>query len=73
MERESNGRYSVLTCEDFGPATKLIPALQHARSNDIVITADDDSLYQPWVIGNLVRTSVEKAPNSIVSHIGYKL
>ncbi len=73
LERESNGRFSVLTCEDFGPATKLIPALQHARPNDIVITADDDSLYQPWVIGNLVRTSVEKAPNSIVSHIGYKL
>jgi hypothetical protein len=73
LEEESNGRFAVLPCEDFGPATKLIPALQNARPNDIVITIDDDSLYQPWVVGNLVKASVSKNPNSIMTHIGYKL
>lgn len=71
LQLESSGRFSALQCEDYGPATKLIPAISRARPNDIVITVDDDSLYMPWVVGNLVKHSIRNKPDGIVAHIGY--
>ena len=73
IEHESHGRFAILPCEDFGPATKLIPALKSARPNDIVITIDDDSIYMPWAIGNLVKHSVRANSNAILAHLGYDL
>lgn len=71
LQLKSSGRFSALQCEDYGPATKLIPAISRAQPNDIVITVDDDSLYMPWVVGNLVKHSIRSKPDGIVAHIGY--
>lgn len=49
---------AVLRTEDFGPGTKLLPALQQVRDRDaIVITFDDDMIYDPRVVATLVAAS----------------
>lgn len=51
--------------EDCGPATKLIPSLK-AFPDDIIITIDDDTLYNYDIIDKLLRGHF-KFPNAIIS------
>jgi len=51
--------------EDLGPYTKLLPALKYAEDDDLIITADDDILYQSNWLRELVELSRE-APESII-------
>jgi len=48
---------SVVHCDrDWGPATKLLPVLQAEReSNVVIIAADDDVIYPPDFVANLLR------------------
>jgi len=59
--------------DDFGPATKLIPALLlAARDDDLIVTFDDDNWYSPELLSSLV--SHEAAyPNAVLAHSGYTL
>lgn len=59
---------------DYGAATKLIPAItEYAKHvNDTVITIDDDNVYMPWLVGNLVSYSL-KYPDHIITQTGYTL
>ena len=42
-------------CEDYGPATKLLPVLQHEKDDDtLIITVDDDMVYRPRMVENLL-------------------
>lgn len=51
MDRGLEIRY----CKDIGPATKLIPSLE-AFPDDLIITIDDDALYDYDLIDRLLRT-----------------
>ena len=45
----------LLPCEDWGPATKLIPALEHEREpRTLILAVDDDTIYPPDMIANLL-------------------
>jgi hypothetical protein len=62
------------TDEDYGAGTKIIPALTEfvQGEHDVVISVDDDNLYFPWVIGNLLAYSA-KYPDRIIAHAGYNI
>ena len=49
--------FDIYRCEDFGPATKLIPTLERHRSSDtLIIYCDDDRIYHKDWIKRLVST-----------------
>lgn len=56
----------VRYCEDIGPHTKLIPSLR-AFPDSLVVTADDDILYPPTWLEELLA-SYEQAPGAIHCH-----
>lgn len=43
--------FTIFTCDDYGPATKLLPTLRRYQSSDIaIIYCDDDRIYSPnWI------------------------
>jgi hypothetical protein len=45
----------VVSCEDFGPATKLIPALYTFSPDQLLIVVDDDTLYPPTMVEDFLR------------------
>ena len=55
---------------DLGPATKLIPALQEARGDTLIIVVDDDTLYPPRFIETLVKWAC-RFPNAAVATTGW--
>ncbi|EBA03194.1 hypothetical protein RB2150_17619 [Rhodobacterales bacterium HTCC2150] len=49
--------FDIYRCEDFGPATKLIPTLERYRSSDtLIIYCDDDRIYHKDWIKRLIST-----------------
>ena len=63
----------VVRGDDFGPATKLIPALQFARhADDCVVTFDDDNWYSPELLASLVAYEAVH-PNAVLAHSGYRV
>jgi len=49
--------FNIHRCEDFGPATKLIPTLErHVSDDTLIIYCDDDRIYDKDWIKRLVRT-----------------
>jgi mannosyltransferase OCH1-like enzyme len=54
---DTKGGWVIINrCEDIGPATKLLPTSEHEDAdNTIIITVDDDQIYDPSVIGLLVN------------------
>ncbi len=47
---------SVLACDDWGPATKLIPTLLQERDpSTLILAVDDDTIYPPDLVANLPR------------------
>lgn len=61
----------ILDCEDLGPATKLLPALQ-AEPSALLIVADDDVVYPYDFIETLVRAH-RADPGSVPGWRGWKL
>ena len=53
----------VAACDDFGPGTKLIPALLDARDDDRLLVVDDDRVYHPRFIEQMVEWS-ERHPDA---------
>lgn len=49
----------VIRCQDYGPATKLIPALHHLNSDQKIVVVDDDKLYPSDMIDHFFRWSRE--------------
>lgn len=48
----------VVRCdEDFGPATKLIPALRDLEPSQALLVVDDDKLYAPCLVDDMHRAS----------------
>ena len=46
-------------CDDWGPATKLIPSLLRFPAEQQLVVADDDRIYPPSMIADLTRGSRE--------------
>ena len=40
----------ITRCEDFGPGTKLLGSLHKLKKNSLVILADDDNIYENYMI-----------------------
>ncbi len=56
--------------KDYGPATKLLPALQALKgTNSSIIVFDDDRLYHPKVFEQLL-TYARRFPEDAVTYIG---
>ena len=63
----------VVRCADWGPSTKLIAALDVAEDDQaVIITVDDDTLYHPNMVENLLRHAA-RFPRAAVAHAGHRL
>ena len=65
LQRE-NKSFEIGWCEDLKPYKKLIPSLKKYPEY-LIITADDDLLYEPNRIGLLYKTHL-KYPNDAICH-----
>lgn len=62
----------IVGCEDWGPATKIIPSLQrHARSQPIV-AVDDDRLYPPNLVADL-DDAAARYPDCALGFSGWRV
>lgn len=55
LQRQQKRGLQIEYCKDIGPYTKLIPSLRK-YSDEVIITIDDDLVYEPDLIENLFRT-----------------
>jgi hypothetical protein len=42
-------------CEDMGPGTKYLGSAPHLQPDDLIIIVDDDTLYDPFLVKNLLK------------------
>ena len=56
----------ITRCEDCGPATKLLGSLNKLEKNSLVILADDDHIYENYMIEKFFYF-YSKAPNNAYS------
>jgi len=70
MERNYSGRFRILRCKDYGPATKLLPLLLLPNSTvpheAMILTFDDDRMYTEGAVTALVRAGRER-PDSVIT------
>jgi hypothetical protein len=60
-------RVRIVRCEDFGPATKIIPALLAAAPSTRLVAVDDDRIYHPWLIEQLAAASDAHAGTAVAA------
>ncbi len=60
----------IVHCEDYGPVTKLIPALQSLEPDQKILIVDDDMIYPPTLIEHFFRCS-NKYPHIAVGSSGW--
>ena len=61
----------VVRCErDWGPATRLIPALDSAAAGAVLISVDDDTIYPPDLVETLLRWH-ERLPGCALAYRGW--
>ena len=56
-------------CEDLGPHTKLLPALQK-YPNDVIVTIDDDIIYEHDAIANLWEEYIVSDKKTVICRSG---
>ena len=61
-----NNIVEITRCEDCGPGTKLLGSLNKFEKNSLVILADDDHIYEDYMIDKFAYFS-SKAPNNAYS------
>jgi hypothetical protein len=54
---ERLGSVEIHRCEDWGPATKLIPSLLRFEATQPLLVVDDDRIYPPTLVEDLERAS----------------
>jgi hypothetical protein len=62
----------IIRCEDYGPATKLIPALQHYAPEQKLLVVDDDKLYPPTLIEHFFRCA-QAYPQLAIGSSGWRI
>ena len=48
-----NNLVEISRCEDYGPGTKLLGSLNKLKKNSLIILADDDNVYEDFMIEKL--------------------
>ena len=61
-----NNIVEITRCEDFGPGTKLLGSLDKLEKNSLIITFDDDHIYEDYMIEKLYYF-FSKEPNNAYS------
>ena len=56
----------VIRCEDCGPGTKLLGSINKIEKNSLLILADDDHIYEDYMIENFFYF-YSKSPNNAYS------
>jgi len=61
----SNPRLKILRCDDYGPVTKILPALEaeHGNKRTVILYTDDDAIPPPDFIEQYVLQGLEKPGN----------
>ncbi len=59
-------RVEITRCEDFGPGTKLLGSLKKFERNSLIILADDDHIYEDYMIEKF-NYFYSKAPENAYS------
>ena len=57
---------TICPCDDYGPSTKLIPALLASRPDQRLIVVDDDRIYHPLFVEEMVRHAEEHPGVAVV-------
>ncbi len=60
----------VVSCKDWGPATKAIPSILSLPPDQKIVVVDDDRIYPPNLIGDLERAS-EAMPDAAIAMSGW--
>lgn len=60
----------IIRCDDYGPATKYIPALRQCPPGQKILVVDDDRIYPPSLVGNFCRWS-EENPHIAIGAAGW--
>ena len=63
---------SVVACDDYGPATKLIPALLGAPPDTRLLVVDDDRIYHTRFIEQMVAWS-DRQPDAAIASSGWNV
>jgi glycosyltransferase involved in cell wall biosynthesis len=61
---------TIAACDDFGPATKLIPSLLDAAGDARLLVVDDDRIYQPYLIEQMAGLS-DRHPDVAIAASGW--
>ncbi len=59
----------IVECPDWGPATKILPALIDSDPNQRIVAVDDDRIYRPTLLEDLLAASV-RHPDAAVGCYG---
>jgi hypothetical protein len=57
----------IVRCEDYGPATKLIPALKGLAPDTKLLVVDDDKLYPDTMVAHFDRAAAEYPDAALAS------
>lgn len=59
----------IVRCPDWGPATKILPALLDCEPDQRVVAVDDDRIYRPTLLEDLLEAS-KRHPDAAVGCFG---
>ena len=59
----------IIRCPDWGPATKILPALLDSDPDQRVVAVDDDRIYRPTLLADLLEAS-QRHPDAAVGCFG---
>ena len=68
----NNNVVEITRCEDYGPGTKLLGSLNKIKKNSLLILADDDHIYENYMIENFFYFYL-KAPDNAYSFYVYPI
>ena len=66
----SNSGVTICRCDDYGPATKLIPALAAAAPDARLLVVDDDRIYHPYFVEQMQALS-DRHPDAAIASSGW--
>jgi hypothetical protein len=61
---------TIVPCEDFGPATKLLPTLRAVEESARILVVDDDRIYHPWLVEQMTAWA-DRHPDAAVAASGW--
>jgi len=69
-ELKSLRSLEIVHCEDYGPATKLIPALMELPAEQRILVVDDDMVYPPRML-EVMQENSDAMPDTVCAMSGW--